>query len=193
MKKSLKITLSIIAAIIIILLCGISIYNSIEKAHGNTLPMPFGVGIAITETGSMEPNMPQGSLVVIVKDNSYEIDDIVAFRKDGESIHTVHRIVDISGDTVTTCGDANNGSCDDPITTNDIKGKVAFNIPKLGFALKKAANFIKQPITLIVLFLVITVGLYFSFKPKNKAHDDRSIEDIKAEIDKLKNSGEDQK
>lgn len=188
MKKTIKIIISAILAAIVILIAGVSIYSNVQKAKGNTLPMPFGLGTAVTETGSMEPNMPQGSLIFLIRAKSYEVGDIVAFRKTGDEIHTVHRIVEIDGDTVTTCGDANHGSNDDPITMDRIQGKVLFNIPKLGFALRDFGRFISKPIVLICIFLLLAVGLFFSFKPKKEETAEESIEDIKAEIERLKDS-----
>lgn len=189
MKKTLKIIISIILTAFLLLLAGVSIYSNVQKAKGNTLPMPFGIGTAVTETGSMEPNMPQGSLVFLVRSKAYKVGDVVAFRKPGDSIYTVHRIIDVEGDVVTTCGDANAGSNDAPIKISQIKGKMLFNIPKLGFALQKMGNFISHPITLILIFAIIVTVFYFSFKPKKQ---DPSIDEIKAEIDRLKQDTKDE-
>ncbi len=185
MKKSIKIIIMSVVAVILALILGASIYTAVQKAKGNSLPMPFGIAVSVTETGSMEPNMPQGSLIVLVKSKSYELDDIVAFlRSDDDTIHTVHRIVEIDGDTVITCGDANDGSRDPAIDKSEIKGKVIICIPKLGFAIKNIDDVVSHPVTIVLILAALVAILFLTGK---KPRDEKSVEEIKAEIDKLKN------
>lgn len=191
MKKTFKTIISAILLALLVAIAGISIYSNIQKAKGNTLPMPLGIGTAVPETGSMEPNMPIGSYVVLVRSRTYKIGDVVAFQKTGDDIHTVHRIVEIDGDTVITCGDANNGSNDEPITMDRIKGKMLFNIPKLGFTLQKISNVISHPASIIIILLLVAVTLFFSFKTDSNDKKEQSIDEIKAEIEKLKQEDKD--
>ncbi len=192
MKKYKKIIISAALIALILLVAGVSIYSSVQKAKGNTLPMPLGFGIAVTETGSMEPNMPKGSLIFLIKSKSYEVGDIVAFLKDGEDVHTVHRIVEIDGNTVTTCGDANEGSNDAPIDMGRIKGKVLFNIPKIGFPILKFGKVISHPVVLTILLLVFAAAIIFTFIVPEKRDDSQTIDEIKAEIEKLKQDKKDE-
>lgn len=191
MKKTFKTIISAILIALLVAIAGISIYSNIQKAKGNTLPMPLGIGIAVPETGSMEPNMPIGSYVVLVRSRTYKIGDVVAFQKTGDNIHTVHRIVEIDGDTVITCGDANNGSNDEAITMDRIKGKMLFNIPKLGFTLQKIGNVISHPVSIIIILLLVAFTLFFSFKTDSNDKKEQSIDEIKAEIEKLKQEDKD--
>ncbi len=191
MKKTFKTIISAILIALLVVIAGISIYSNIQKAKGNTLPMPLGIGTAVPETGSMEPNMPIGSYVVLVRSRTYKVGDVVAFQKTGDDIHTVHRIVEIDGDTVITCGDANNGSNDEAITMDRIKGKMLFNIPKLGFTLQKIGNVISHPVSIIIILLLVAVTLFFSFKTDSNDKKEQSIDEIKAEIEKLKQEDKD--
>jgi len=71
----------------------------------------FLVGIEsfVVESGSMEPEIPVYSLVLVNKKANYDEikpNDIVAFNTEVGS-KVIHRVVDISADGVLTKGDAN--------------------------------------------------------------------------------------
>ncbi len=191
MKKKIKIIISAILLCLALFVCAINIYSTVQRARGNTLPMPLGIGISSPTTGSMEPNIPVGSLVVIVRDSSYEIGDVVAFQRRAGETHTMHRIIEIDGDTVTTCGDANTGSPDDPIKIDQIKGKVVLCIPKVGGVMLKMANVVSHPVTIAVIVIAIVFLMFFPFKSR-KDESEQSIDDIKAEIEKLKDHNDPQ-
>lgn len=166
--------LALLAAIV-----GINVYmwNALRVA-GNAVPMPFGVGAAVVLSGSMEPEISVGDLLIVAEHNSYEIGDVVVYQ-DGRMAVT-HRIVAISEDEVITKGDANNTE-DDPITVEQIKGEVVLAIPLAGYAV----NAIKTPIgTLGILALAIFL-LERSFRTE-KQRDEEQLDAIKAEIEKLK-------
>ena len=186
MKTKIKNIISIILAVLVVFILGVNIYSMYLSSRGDILPMPLGFNISFTETGSMEPNMPQNSLVIIIKDKSYEIGDIVAFQKDADdTVCTVHRIVKIEGDVITTKGDANDGA-DPSININDIKGRVLFHIPKIGLTLIKIKEFVSRPIVKTVILLIFVAALVLSFIPQKKKTDEPSIDEIKAEIEKLR-------
>ena len=91
-----------------------------------------------------------------------------------------HRIVSITDSEVITRGDANNTE-DSPITPQQLKGKVVLAIPFVGYAI----NAIKTPIgTLCVIALAIFL-LERSFRAE-KQKDEKELDAIKAEIEKLK-------
>lgn len=181
-----KIILIAITLAVILLISGVSIYTNVERAKGNTLPMPFGVGMAVINSGSMEPNIPIDSLVIVVKDESYEIDEVVAFQTEPGKIHTVHRIVAIDGDIITTCGDNNDGSNDAPFHVSKIKGKVVMTLPSVGRGIDIFSRIIQHPAVTVVILLIAGVLLYFSFRPAKKQDDGDDIDAIKAEIERLK-------
>ena len=81
-------------------------------------------------TGSMEPNISAGSLIIIHEKDDYELGDIVAYIDEtGRSV--THRIVVIADDTIVTRGDANNVA-DTPFDKSQIIGCVQFVIPGVG-------------------------------------------------------------
>lgn len=175
LKSILRIALLIFTAIVI----GLNVYNiNATRLAGNTVPMPFGVGAATVLSGSMEPELSVGDLLIIVKQDSYSVRDIVVYQ-DGRTAVT-HRIVSISEDGIITRGDANNAD-DEPITSEQIKGKVLLAIPLVGFVV----NAIKSPIgTLCILALAIFL-LERSFRAE-KEKEQEELNAIKAEIEKFK-------
>ena len=118
MKKKLIIRIVLIVCISVIF--GFGVYRLSAVGIGkNQLPMPFGFGLSVVQSGSMEPTFEVGDLIIVTQSDDYEVGDIVVFQ-DGRSL-VVHRIVEIDGEQIITQGDANNTS-DAPMTARDIKG-----------------------------------------------------------------------
>ena len=174
-KSALRIALLALLALIV----GVNVYT-LNASHltGNTVPMPFGVGSAVVLSGSMEPEISVGDLLIITEAQSYQVGDVVVFQ-DGRSSVT-HRIVSISEDKVVTRGDANNTE-DAPITLEQIKGKVTMVIPLIGYAI----NLIKTPVGTICV-LALAVFLLESSFGAEKQKKENELDEIRAEIEKLK-------
>lgn len=108
----------------------------IPKAMSAVLNTSYPMA-AIT-SGSMWPALKTGDLVLIKGVKSKEdikIDDIVVYRN--EKGFTIHRVIKMNDETITTKGDANNIS-DLPVRYEEIVGKTVsfdskpFRIPYLG-------------------------------------------------------------
>lgn len=111
------------------------------------LPIPGKLEIKIVLSGSMEPTIKTGSLVVIKPESMYKEGDIITFGKDTKKdIPTTHRIIAIrveSGVAVYTVkGDANNSPDPKEVRQNEIIGKVIFSAPYLGYII----DFAKKPL-----------------------------------------------
>lgn len=141
---------------------------------GDAVPMPFGVGMTVVLTGSMEPELSAGDLLFVTRAEDYAVEDVVVFQ-DGRS-SVVHRIVRMEGDTVVTRGDANNTE-DAPITRAQIKGRVALAIPFVGHVV----NVIKTPIGTLAIVAAAIFLLERSFR-REKAKDSAEMDRIKDEI-----------
>lgn len=167
------------------LLLGINIYLvNANNLLGNKLPMPFGYGAAVVLSGSMEPTFSKDDLIIVKKKDSFDIGDIVVYQSNDSLV--VHRVVSMDGDMVVTKGDANNIE-DASFDKSAIKGVVIGCIPSLGVFV----NAIKTPAGTFVVLLCAFFLTELSFR-KQKASDDKRIEDIKAEIRRLKEEkGED--
>ncbi len=174
-RAAVRVTLLVIAALTV----GLNVYGiNASRLAGNTVPMPFGVGAAVVLSGSMEPELSVGDLLIVVSCDSYEPRDVIVYQ-DGQTAIT-HRIVSISNTAIVTRGDANNTD-DDPITFEQVKGKVVFSIPLVGYLV----NMIKTPLGTVAILGLAVFLLERSFRTQ-KENDKRQLDDIKAQIEKLK-------
>jgi signal peptidase len=96
----------------------------------------FGIQPSLISGPSMRPTLLPGDIVITraVPSEAIQIGDVIRFRQGG--IDIVHRVVDIqrNGGTVgfITKGDYNN-TTDPFVPAGDVKGKVIFSIPKIGW------------------------------------------------------------
>ena len=180
MNKKIKTIVRITALIILSALVGLSIYSTnVARLNGDALPMPLGFGMTVVLSGSMEPELSVGDVLIVVKDTNYSEGEVIVFQTGRTAV--VHRIVSIDGDSIVTQGDANN-VVDDPISFSNVKGRVLFSIPYAGYVI----NLIKTPIGTVILLGLALWLLEASFK-KDKKKETEEIDAIKAEIEKLKN------
>lgn len=104
-----------------------------ERISKDPFPMPFGIGFANVVSGSMEPALKKGTLLLVRNKADAEIGDIVVYQS-GESM-IVHRIISKEGDKILTKGDANDTE-DQPVERSQIKGVVMLQIPEVGKAIQ---------------------------------------------------------
>lgn len=107
-------------------------YLSIVRLMGSPLPMIGGWGSAIVTSGSMEPNIPTGSLVLIAQQEAYTPGDVITYQDEGTLV--THRLQEMTSDAIVTRGDANDTD-DAPIQKEQICGTVMWIIPGFGSAL----------------------------------------------------------
>lgn|SRR3989338_5801215 len=116
------------------------------------LPIPGNIAVKIVRSGSMEPAIKTGSIVLIRPSTSYEVGDIVTFGEDTRSqIPTTHRIVSkrVAGNETfyMTKGDGNEEADQTEIRGSLLIGKVLWTVPYAGYVL----DFARQPVGFIVL------------------------------------------
>ena len=145
------------------------------------MPMPFGFGMGVVVSGSMEPELSVDDVIFVVKDKSIELDDVVVYQSKG--ILVVHKVVKIENDQITTRGTANNTD-DEPISISDIKGRVLFSVGSMG----KIINVIRTPFVAIAILLLAVFLLYKSYQAEANKKDekDERIEAIRKEIMRMK-------
>lgn len=85
----------------------------------------FGFRIYRVISGSMQPALQIGDVIIIKKANNYDEKDIITY--DNGLTTITHRIKSINGDEIITEGDANDAP-DKPITKDRILGKYFFRI-----------------------------------------------------------------
>lgn len=107
-----------------------------------TVPRFMGYEIYEVVSGSMEPEIPVGS-VIYVKEaapETIEPGDVIAFYKGGQTItHRVEENHYVEGEFITK-GDANSKEDVEPVAYNDLVGKVERHIPALGILLTLLAG-----------------------------------------------------
>jgi len=116
------------------------------------LPIPGNIELKIVKSGSMEPTIKTGSIVVVKPVETYAVGDIVTFGKDSaREIPTTHRIVSIRegerGTIFSTKGDANEEADPMEVSAGAVIGKVIVDVPYAGFVL----DFARQPIGFTLL------------------------------------------
>lgn len=122
-------------------------------------PIPGNYDVKIVLSGSMEPAIKTGSVVVVKPTDLYKTGDIITFGKDDKNnIPTTHRIIDSrveAGKMIyKTKGDANGDPDGSEVRESEIIGKVILDIPYLGFILDMA----RKPLGFVIL-IGIPAGL----------------------------------
>lgn len=114
----------------------------------------FGKSLLVVVTGSMEPTIKAGELIIISEEENYKKDDIVTyFDKDGYLI--THRIIKLSDNTFITKGDGNNIE-DEENNINQIEGKVVMHSRILGFFI----IYLLKPLVIFYIIILIISCIY---------------------------------
>ena len=123
----------------------------------------FGWQVDTVLSGSMEPAIPTGSILVsrTVASDSINVGDIITFSGSGRDRFITHRVTAIdrtNGIVFTTKGDANNAEDPYPVPAENVVGKVLVHIPFLGFIL----SFVKTPLGILLMLVIpglLIIGL----------------------------------
>lgn len=132
----------------------------------STVPRLTGHELFIVRSGSMEPAIQTGSVVVVrpVLPATLRAGDVITFdRTDGLAVTVTHRIVAIEGNpsnpTFRTKGDANANEDPVPVSYTGMGGKVVASIPYLGYV----QNALSQPLARALLIGPPAVILTWSY------------------------------
>lgn len=159
MKKFLNVLVIVFLSIII---CSV-LYSRLIK-H-DMITYVFEKAFFIVETGSMEPTINSGELIIVSKEKKYKVGDIVTIFDNDKDIFT-HRIVEITNDSVVTKGDANN-LIDGIINSKNIVGKVIIHSKILGFFV----IYLLKPLILVDILYIclkLIIELYKTEEEKNE-------------------------
>lgn len=119
---------------------------------GSRLPIPGNYQLLVVRSGSMEPAISTGDIVVVKPQDSYGEGDVITFRSGSDSV--THRIIAVENGRYVTKGDANDSADIRPVPFRQVQGQVLFNLPWLGYLV--AAS--QEPLGF--LFLIIVPALY---------------------------------
>jgi signal peptidase len=168
----------------------------------SVFPITGNFKVLTVLSGSMEPTIKTGAIVVAKPADDYRIGDIITFGPNTKTQPPVtHRINDIKvvgGVPVyITKGDANDAPDNKEIQKSDVLGKVLFSIPFVGYVV----DFAKKPVGFILIIAVPALVIIADeikkiwkeiLKLKDKKKDteqDKEIARLKQEIEKLKDKG----
>ena len=176
--KQLKVALRMLTLLILGVFLGIRFYAwNAQHLTGNAVPMPFGVGASVVLSGSMEPALSVGDLLIFTEEENYEVGDVVVYQSGRTPV--VHRIIALDAETVITQGDANN-TADEPFGVQLIKGKVVTAVPLVGHLIWV----LKTPMGTILTIAAAVLLMELSFR-KERQEKEMEKEKIKEEIRQL--------
>ncbi len=195
--KPMKIVGVVLCVILSLVLIGnmtIIVKGTIDP---DTPPGIFGVTSMIVMSGSMSGDAPDhievGDMIIArkVDPSTLQIGDVITFMEDKTTI--THRIISVNEDgSFITKGDANDSEDLKAVTYEQIIGKFAFRIPKLGdFALFMQTPvgmlvFIGIPLVVYILLDVILRARFHKKEQKLADEKEKDKENMQAEIERLK-------
>lgn len=151
-----RVMLILLAVILAISACTLAYDKFVKKSK---IPSVFGYSVLIVASPSMTGSIEAGDAIIIKKSDSYAVGDVITYFPADESFSVTHRIVRMEGDKFYTKGDANQSEDSDPVLIEQIVGKVAVKLDKVGYFIE----WLKSPVgiifaaTFIVLLILIIV------------------------------------
>ena len=144
MRKIIRLLLSIIISLVL----SLAIYYGVN-ANGLTTKV-YGYTTLIVSSGSMEPELMVGDVIIIKECDSYNKGDIITFNVNNEYLVT-HRIIEEKENHYITKGDNNNSADDNIILEEQIEGKLIHNSKILRFIYN---NWILVILAIVVLLII---------------------------------------
>lgn len=151
-----RVMLILLAVVLAISACTLAYDKFVKKSK---IPSVFGYSVLIVASPSMTGAIEAGDAIIIKKSDSYAVGDVITYFPADENFSVTHRIVRMEGDKFYTKGDANQSEDPDPVLIEQIAGKVAVKLDKVGYFIE----WLKSPIgiifaaTFIVLLILIIV------------------------------------
>ena len=139
-----------------------------------------GFDVYTVLSGSMEPNLPVGSLIYVTDKDPKDLKpgDVITYMA-SEKVVVTHRIVEVVPDEndpnvlrFRTKGDANNSEDEGLVHSNNILGSPIFHIPLLGYV----SSYIQNPPGMYVAIgagaLIILLTFVPDFFPKKREEEE---------------------
>lgn len=159
MKKPANIAADLLILVLVLALAGVLV-----------MKLVYGMEMKAVLTGSMEPELPVGSLLIIspVSYDEIKIGDDITFVRDEKLTLVTHRVIkkDDSTRQITTQGIANNTS-DSPTRFENVVGKVVYHIPYLGYLVIWTSTVQGKIIAAIIIIALVALSLLFSDSEKS--------------------------
>ena len=167
-KRVLKAFFSVITALSFVF--GLIIFISVLRANNGEVPDVLGFSVMRVKTGSMEPTLRTGCIVITKKADPQELEvgDIISFYSTDPDPYIngqveTHRIVErhslITGEReFITKGDANQADDPTPVFQSNVIGRVVLN---LGITSGSVLGVLQNP--KVIFFLIILPLIFITF------------------------------
>lgn len=149
----------------LIFIVGLTVFISVLRASEGKAPSVLGFSVLQVQTGSMEPEIPVGGIVIVrkTKPSELKVGDVISFYSNDADISrktNTHRIYEInnseSGEKIfRTKGDANNAVDSAAVFEVDLIGKLVLNLGTVG---SSALGVLRNP---KIIFIFIVLPLIF--------------------------------
>lgn len=160
--------LSVILAVILAGILACNLYTVAARNFGGIeYPTIFGYYRAIVVSGSMSGSIEINDMVVVHREDHYEVGDVVSYKT--ESNLVTHRIVDRTEDGFITKGDANNVEDREPVSPEQILGKVVLVVPGVG----RFFEFTRTPLGMCAAAAVILVVVFLPCGQNRKKEENK--------------------
>ncbi len=156
--RIIKKILTAIPILVILLSFYIIITTSISLKN-RKVPHIFGYSYMTVASQSMEPVIKKYDFIIVKNTKDVKIDDFISFYYDVDNDGIIevntHKIIEMTGDNITTWGVNNNPSNVEKISKDDVVGKVVYTSTFLGqiFSLNFIQN--KSIVLGIIIFTLI--------------------------------------
>ncbi len=128
-------------------------------------PTLMGMKSMAVLSGSMEPNIPVGSIVYVedVEPSTLQTGDVITYSISGSTMVT-HRVVevDVENQSIITKGDANEVEDGAPVAFSQVVGKMKMHVPLLGYI----SIYIRTPLGIAAACGVLIVVVLLTFLPE---------------------------
>lgn len=161
----------------LVVVAGIAIFAGFD--------LPGNWKIFVVQSGSMEPTIPVGSVVLVRGQDSYKVEDVITFLAESNAnarnphLTITHRIVGMDQTEdgkplFITKGDANDVNDQEPVTESRVLGRAIGHIPYLGYPIAYAKTqtgfvvLIVIPATLIIYSELVKIKREVQEKMKKR-------------------------
>ena len=160
-KTALKI-FSVCSRVLLYAIVAILVFTASMLAYDkyikkSAIPSFFGKSVLVIATPSMTGAVDADDVIIIEKQSSYKVGDIITYLPAAEATSVTHRIVRIEGEKFYAKGDANNSEDPDPIFESQIVGKMVKRIPKVGIIIEWLRTW--QGVAFVIAIGVVVVVL----------------------------------
>jgi len=161
--KKLKIITNVVYWLVILFLVFIALITAFSVIKG-----PAGLRFFVVQSGSMEPKIKTGSVVLVAPQKEYKENDVITFLANPQAnlkqvqATVTHRIIKVNNDegriNYQTKGDANEDPDRELVYEKNVLGKVRLSIPYFGYVV----GFTKTQTGFILLIVIPATLIIYS-------------------------------